>query len=153
MQIEDVHPSESFLKSNELAVAAKNAAVAAENQLKTKEFEARQTEATAKGAADSAIQRARGEAEATRLNAEAEKVKLELQGKGEQVRLESEIKALGSAEYYIKYLQAKAQLNWRGDVPQVTTGTGAGANFVLPLPPLGREGANPAPSAPLSGPH
>jgi len=136
MQIEEVKPSDAFLTSNEEAVKAKNAAIAAENQLKTVQFQAQQVAATAKGAADAAIEQARGQAESVRLNAEAEKTRLQLQGVGEQSRLEAEVKAMGGTpDNYIKYLQAKAALKWNGDVPMVTAGTGSNTNLIVPLPP------------------
>jgi regulator of protease activity HflC (stomatin/prohibitin superfamily) len=152
LQIKSIRPSDSFMASIDAATMAKNEAVKAENQLKTKGFEAQQVAATAKGAADAAIENARGQAESVRLNAQAnadatvlaataEKTKLELQGKGEQARLASEISALGGSGQYIEYLNAKARLRWDGSVPQVQAGNGSATNLVLPLPSLATKSA------------
>jgi regulator of protease activity HflC (stomatin/prohibitin superfamily) len=143
VQIEEVKPSEAFLRSNEDAVKAKNAAVAAENQLKTVQFQAQQAAATAKGAADAAIEQARGQAESVRLNAEADKTRLQLLGEGEQARLQAEIKAFGdNPDVYVRYLQARAVMNWKGEVPQFTAGAGTNTNLIVPLPPVASYAPN-----------
>ena len=151
LQIAAIRPSENFMHSIDEATMAKNAAIAAENQLRTKQFEAQQVAATAKGMADAAIENARGQAQSTLLNAQAEKTKLVLTGQGHQANLEAQIKPFGSPDKYIDYLKAKAALNWNGQLPQVQTGgSGAGTNFVIPLPPLsgyGTKTASPAPAA------
>ena len=138
LQISDIRPSENFMKSIDLATMAKNAAVAAENQLRTKQFEAQQAAATAKGQADAAIEAARGQAESTRLNAEANKLKLVLEGEGLKANLESQIAGIGGAEKYLQYMQAKAALNWNGQTPQIMSGGGTGSspNLIITLPAL-----------------
>jgi modulator of FtsH protease HflC len=142
LQITAIKPSEAFMRSIDEATMAKNAAIAAENQLRTKQFEAQQVAATAKGAADAAIEAARGQAQSVLLNAQAEKQRLVLTGAGQETNLEDQIKPFGSADKYIEYLKAKAALNWNGQVPQVQTGggSGTGVNFVLPLPPFSTYG-------------
>jgi len=132
LQISSIKPSDTFMRSIDEATKAKNAAIAAENQKRTRQFEADQLVIAAKGEADSKIERARGDAESTRLNAEADKTRLELQGKGEQSRLEAEIKPFSSPENYIRYLEAKAKLNWNGQQPQIVAGTGASTNLIIP---------------------
>jgi regulator of protease activity HflC (stomatin/prohibitin superfamily) len=72
LQIAAITPSANFMKSIDEATMAKNSAIAAENQLRTKQFEAQQVAATAKGKADATIEEARGQAESTRLNANAQ---------------------------------------------------------------------------------
>ncbi|MGX9726507.1 MAG: SPFH domain-containing protein [Candidatus Electronema sp. VV] len=67
LQIAAITPSSAFMASNEEAVKAKNAAVAAENTKKTKQFEADQLVIKAKGDADSAIEAARGRSESMLL--------------------------------------------------------------------------------------
>ena len=138
LQISAIRPSENFMRSIDQATMAKNAAIAAENQLRTKQFEAQQVAATAKGQADASIEQARGQAESTRLNAEANKLKLVLEGEGLKANLESQITAVGGAEKFISYLQAKAAQNWNGQTPQIMSGGGAGAgpNIIIPLPGL-----------------
>lgn len=134
LQIAGIRPSDAFMKSIDDATMAKNQAIAAENTKRTRQFEADQGVITAKGIAEAKIEAARGEAESVRLKAEAEKRRLELEGQGEKARLEAEIKSFGTADNYIKYLQAKAALNWTGEVPQVIAGGNAGgANLVIPL--------------------
>lgn len=138
LQISAIRPSENFMKSIDQATMAKNAAIAAENQLRTKQFEAQQVAATAKGQADASIEQARGQAESTRLNAEANKLKLVLEGEGLKANLESQITAVGGADKFISYLQAKAAQNWNGQTPQIMSGGGAGTgpNIIIPLPGL-----------------
>jgi modulator of FtsH protease HflC len=141
LQITAIKPSDAFMRSIDEATMAKNAAIAAENQLRTKQFEAQQVAATAKGAADAAIESARGQAESILLTAKAEKTKLVVTGEGQQSNLEAQIKPFGGADKYIEYLKAKSALNWNGQLPQVQTGgNGAGLNFVLPLTPFSGYG-------------
>lgn len=123
------------MKSIDQATMAKNAAIAAENQLRTKEFEAKQVAATAKGQADASIEQARGQAESTRLNAEANKLKLVLEGEGLKASLDNQIAALGGADKYLQYLTAKAAQNWNGQTPQIMSGGGSGSapNLIIPL--------------------
>lgn len=132
LQIAGITPSPAFMASNELAVKAKNDAVAAENTKRTIQFQADQVVIKAKGEADAAIESARGEAESVKLKAEAHKKQLEMEGSGQQSRLGDEIKPFGSADKYIDYLRAKAVLNWKGDVPQIQAGSGSSTNLVIP---------------------
>jgi regulator of protease activity HflC (stomatin/prohibitin superfamily) len=134
LQIASIRPSDAFMASNEAAVRAKNEAVAAENTKRTKQFEADQRVIQAKGDADSAIEAARGRAEAVRLEAEANKIKLVLEGSGQESRIDAEIKPFGSPERYVQYLQAKAALQWNGQMPQVMSGSGSGSTLVVPIP-------------------
>ena len=135
LQISDIRPSENFMRSIDQATMAKNAAIAAENQLRTKQFEAQQAAATAKGQADAAIEQARGQAESTRLNAEANKLKLVLEGEGLKANLVSQIEAMGGPDKYLQYLTSKAALNWNGQTPQIMSGGGSGSapNLIIPL--------------------
>jgi regulator of protease activity HflC (stomatin/prohibitin superfamily) len=82
LQIAAIKPSENFMHSIDQATMAKNAAVAAENQLRTKQFEAQQVAATAKGAADAQVEQARGQAESAKIVANAEKIRLTLTADG-----------------------------------------------------------------------
>jgi regulator of protease activity HflC (stomatin/prohibitin superfamily) len=134
LQIAGIKPSDSFMVSNELAVKAKNDAIAAENTKRTRQFEADQQVIKAKGEADGAIESAKGRAAAVRLEAEANKTKLELEGAGQEARLSAEIKPFGSPERYIQYLSAKAALNWNGQQPQVVSGGGGSTNLLVPIP-------------------
>ena len=137
LQIANIKPSENFMRSIDEATMAKNGAIAAENQLRTKQFEAQQVAATAKGQADAAIEQARGQAESTRLNAEANKQKLVLEGEGLKANLENQIAAFGNSDRYVQYLQSKAALNWNGQMPQIMSGgNGPGANLIVPIPAL-----------------
>ncbi len=137
LQIASIKPSENFMRSIDEATMAKNGAIAAENQLRTKQFEAQQVAATAKGAADAAIEQARGQAQSTKVNAEANKEKLELEGAGLKANLEAQMAPFGGPDKYVLYLQAKAALNWNGQTPQImTSGGGSATNLILPLPAL-----------------
>ena len=148
LQIAGIIPSPAFMASNEEAVKAKNAAVAAENTKKTRQFEADQQVIKAKGAADSAIEEARGKAQSVLLEAEANKTKLELEGRGQQARIEAEIRPFGSPDKYIDYLKAMAALKWNGQQPQVMAGSGGSTNLIVPVPMPGSGSPAPAPAAP-----
>jgi len=135
LQIVAITPSPAFMASNELAVKAKNDAVAAENTKRTRQFEADQIVIKAKGDADGAIEAARGRAESTRIEAEGSRTRMVLEGQGQEASLESQIKPLGSPDKYIEYLRAKAALQWNGQVPLITSGTsGANQNLIIPIP-------------------
>jgi modulator of FtsH protease HflC len=110
LQIASITPSRAFLQSNEAAVNAKNAAVAAENQKRTKQFEADQVVITAKGKADAVVEAARGDAESVRLAAEAEKDRRIAEAKG----ITAQVQAFGSAAAYVDWVRAST---WKGDVP------------------------------------
>jgi modulator of FtsH protease HflC len=140
LQIAAITPSENFMASIDQATMAKNAAIAAQNELRTKEFQAQQVAATAKGAADAAIENARGQAEATRLNAEANKTKLVLEGEGLKESFAAQISPFGDVEKFIKYLNAKAVLNWNGQYPQIMSGgNGSGPTLIVPVPSMGQS--------------
>jgi membrane protease subunit HflC len=145
LQIASIKPSAAFMASIDAATQAKNSAIKAENELRTRQFEAQQVAATAKGAADAAIENARGAAEATRLSAEAEKTRLVLTGEGQQASLTAQIKPFGNVDKYIEYLRAQAALKWNGQQPQIVTGNGAGTTLVVPVPSLGIYKESPKP--------
>jgi len=134
LQIAGITPSSAFMASNEEAVKAKNAAVAAENTKKTRQFEADQIVIKAKGDADSAIEAARGRSESTLLEAQANKTRQVLEGEGLEARLAAEIKPFGTPEKYVEYLKAKATLNWNGQQPQIVAGSGSATNLIVPVP-------------------
>lgn len=137
LQIVGITPSSAFMASNELAVKAKNDAVAADNTKRTKQFEADQKVITAKGEADSAIEAATGRASSVKIEAEADKAKLILEGEGEEANLKAQISAFGNAELYIKYVQAEAQLKWNGTPPQIMSGNGGSVpNIIVPMASL-----------------
>lgn len=115
LQIAAITPSAAFMTSNEAAVNAKNAAVAAENTKRTRQFEADQVVITAKGAADAVIEKARGDAESVRLRAEAEKDRRIAEAKG----VTAQVQAFGSATAYNDWIRAN---NWKGDVPTYMAG-------------------------------
>ena len=117
LQIPSIEPSAAFLKSNEDAVNAKNMAVAAENQKRTKQFQADQVVITAKGAADAVVEKARGDAEAIKLTADAEQYRMIAESKG----FVAKVNAFGSAAAYNDWWRTT---QWKGEVP---TYVGAGA--------------------------
>ena len=139
LQIAGITPSPAFMASNEEAVKAKNAAVAAENTKKTRQFEADQIVIKAKGDAESAIEAARGRSESTLLEAQANKTKQVLEGEGLEVRLAAEIKPFGTPEKYVEYLKAKATLNWNGQQPQIIAGSGSSTNLIVPVPGISNK--------------
>jgi membrane protease subunit HflC len=117
LQLPEIKPSPQFLASNAAAVNAKNAAVAAENTKRTKQFEADQVVITAKGAADAAIEEARGASQSAKLNADGEKYRLLAQADG----LRAEVSAFGSPAEYVEYIRSGQ--GWNGVLPTTTYGS------------------------------
>ena len=87
----------------------------------------------AKGDAESAYAKAEGAARAqlTRAKAEAEGTKL--RGDAEASAIHAKIEAAGGVDGYAHQLQAQAMLNWKGEVPQISTGGGNGNGAQMPL--------------------
>ena len=95
---------------------------------------AQQKVIAAKGQADSAIESATGAAKSAVIQAEADKTKQVLDGEGQAARLKLEISAFNnSPDLYIRYLQARAQLQWNGQSPQVVGGSGSQQAIVVPI--------------------
>ncbi|MEY4768636.1 MAG: hypothetical protein RL637_1275 [Pseudomonadota bacterium] len=135
LQIAQIIYSPTFVESNENAVKAKNEAVAEQNKQVVETAKAQQKVITAKGLADSAIESATGAAKSAVIRAEADKTKQILDGEGQASRLKLEISAFNNnPELYIRYLQAKAQLQWNGQTPQVMTGSNANPAVIIPMP-------------------
>lgn len=125
LQIAAIKPSDSFIRSNEEAVRAKNAAVAAQNTKKTRQYEADQRVIAAKGQAESVV-----------LAAKADADRIQLQGAAMAKRIELAVNALGGdPALYVQYLKASAMNKWNGSsVPQViSTGDGQSMPIVVPI--------------------
>jgi len=134
LQIAQIIYSPTFVQSNENAVRAKNDAVAEQNKQVVETAKAQQKVIAAKGQADSAIESATGAAKSAVIRAEADKTKQILDGEGQAARLKLEIAAFNnSPDLYIRYLQARAQLNWNGQSPQVVGGSGSQQAIVVPI--------------------
>ncbi|MDO9105063.1 MAG: SPFH domain-containing protein [Methylovulum sp.] len=132
LQIAQIVYSPAFVQSNENAVKAKNDAVAEQNKQVVETAKAQQKVIAAKGLADSAIESATGAARSVVIEAEANKTKQVLDGEGQAARLKLEISAFNNnPELYIRYLQAKAQLQWNGQSPQVVSAGGSGQNAII----------------------
>lgn len=135
LQIAQIIYSPTFVQSNENAVRAKNDAVAEQNKQVVETAKAQQKVIAAKGLADSAIEAATGSAKSAVIRAEADKTKQILDGEGQAARLKLEISAFNSnPELYIRYLQARAQLQWNGQSPQVVGGANSQQAVVVPIP-------------------
>lgn len=135
LQIAQIIYSPTFVQSNENAVKAKNDAVAEQNKQVVETAKAQQKVIAAKGLADSAIESATGAAKSAVIRAEADKTKQILDGEGQAARLKLEISAFNSSpELYIRYLQARAQLQWNGQSPQVVGGANGQQAVVVPIP-------------------
>ncbi|MGD0959983.1 MAG: SPFH domain-containing protein [Methylomonas sp.] len=131
LQLAQIIYSPAFIQSNENAVKAKNDAVAEQNKQVVETAKAQQKVISAKGEADAAIEAATGAARSVVINAEADKDKQALDGEGQAARLKLEIGVFNNnPELYIKYLQAKAQLQWNGQSPLVVSG-GNGQNAIV----------------------
>jgi len=134
LQIAQIIYSPTFVESNENAVRAKNDAVAEQNKQVVETAKAQQKVIAAKGQADSAIESATGAAKSAVIRAEADKTKQILDGEGQAARLKLEIAAFNnSPDLYIRYLQARAQLHWNGQSPQVVGGSGSQQAIVVPI--------------------
>jgi regulator of protease activity HflC (stomatin/prohibitin superfamily) len=134
LQIAQIIYSPTFVQSNENAVRAKNDAVAEQNKQVVETAKAQQKVIAAKGLADSAIEEATGAAKSAVIQAEADKTKQLLDGEGQAARLKLEISAFNnSPDLYIRYLQARAQLQWNGQSPQVVSGAGGQQAIVVPI--------------------
>lgn len=141
LQIAQIIYSSTFVQSNENAVRAKNDAVAEQNKQVVETAKAQQQVIAAKGLADSEIESATGAAKSAVIRAEADKTKQILDGEGQAARLKLEISAFNNnSELYIRYLQAKAQLQWNGQSPQVVSGTGSNQAIVVPISTSGLSG-------------
>jgi regulator of protease activity HflC (stomatin/prohibitin superfamily) len=141
LQIAQIIYSPTFVQSNENAVRAKNDAVAEQNKQVVETAKAQQKVIAAKGLADSAIEEATGAAKSAVIQAEADKTKQLLDGEGQAARLKLEISAFNnSPELYIRYLQARAQLQWNGQSPQVVSGAGGQQAIVVPITSPGFSG-------------
>ena len=135
LQIAQIIYSPTFVQSNENAVKAKNDAVAEQNKQVVETAKAQQKVIAAKGQADSEIEAATGSAKSAVIRAQADKTKQVLDGEGQAARLKLEISAFNnSPELYIRYLQARAQLQWNGQSPQVVGGANSQQAIVVPLP-------------------
>jgi regulator of protease activity HflC (stomatin/prohibitin superfamily) len=134
LQIAQIIYSPTFVQSNENAVRAKNDAVAEQNKQVVETAKAQQKVIAAKGLADSAIESATGAAKSAVIRAEADKTKQILDGEGQAARLKLEISAFNnSPDLYIRYLQARAQLQWNGQSPQVVGGAGSQQAIIVPV--------------------
>jgi modulator of FtsH protease HflC len=136
LQIARIEPSANFMKSIDEATMAKNAAIRAENDLRTRQFEAQQVAATAKGQADAAIEHARGASQSVLLNAAAEQERLirvatgeaearkttsaaeaqaqEVVGLAMAKSLKAQTDALSAGSQFAEYTKA---LRWNGALP------------------------------------
>jgi modulator of FtsH protease HflC len=114
LQIPSIEPSPEFLASNAAAVNAKNAAVAAENQKRTVQFEADQRVIAATGTANSVKAKADGDAYAVKVTADAEQYRMIAESKG----FIAKINAFGSAEAYNQWWRTE---KWDGTVPTYVT--------------------------------
>jgi regulator of protease activity HflC (stomatin/prohibitin superfamily) len=134
LQIAQIIYSPTFVQSNENAVRAKNDAVAEQNKQVVETAKAQQKVIAAKGLADSAIESATGAAKSAVIRAEADKTKQILDGEGQAARLKLEISAFNnSPDLYIRYLQARAQLQWNGQSPQVVGGANSQQAIIVPV--------------------
>lgn len=134
LQIQQMPPSDAFVRSNEQAVIAKNKVLLEQNNERIRTAQAEQAVITADGARRAAIEAARGASDATRILAEADRQKRELEGQGQAALTEVGIEVFASPEMYNRYLAAKAALNWNGVRPQVSV-SGGGTAVVVPALP------------------
>lgn len=88
----------------------------------------------AKGDAESQYAKAEGVARAQLTQAKAEAEGTKLRGDAEALAIHAKIEAAGGVDGYARQLQAQAALNWKGDVPQISTGMGAIGQMPVIIP-------------------
>ena len=104
----------------------------------------------AQAEANGNLARARADAEGNLLKAKADSEALRLRGEGDAAATRARIEAAGSADNYIRQIDAQSKLRWNGQVPQFMLG-GGGANaptMPIILPMQGPAAAPAAQSAP-----
>jgi membrane protease subunit HflC len=104
----------------------------------------------AQAEANGNLARARADAEGNLLKAKADAEALRLRGEGDAAATRARIEAAGSADNYIRQIDAQSKLRWNGQVPQFMLG-GAGTNaptMPIILPMQGPAAAPAAQSAP-----
>lgn len=87
----------------------------------------------AKGDAESAYAKAEGAARAMLTKAKADAEGTKLRGDAEASAIHAKIEAAGGVDGYARQLQAQAMLNWKGEVPQISTGGAGGNGAQMPL--------------------
>ena len=109
----------------------------AEQDRERAKVEAQTVIVRAKGDAESAYAKAEGAARAQLTQAKAEAEGTKLRGEAEASAIHAKIEAAGGVDGYAHQLQAQAMLNWKGEVPQISTGgggNGGGAQMPLIIP-------------------
>ncbi len=147
VQLAALNFSQAYEESINQATLSKTAKLKAELERDRKKIEAEAAVAEATGRANaeiegargrklSAIAAAEGEAESIALRAKADAGAIAARGAAEAEALRAKVLAGGGAESYVKYVQAQAALNWKGDVPSTMLSGGSGATSIamLPLP-------------------
>ena len=119
VQIADIRYSDSFVASVNAAVQAKNAAVAAENNVNRVKYEADQAREKAAGEADAAVRMAQGHKDASVLAAEGEARALQLKGDANAKAILAQATALASNPLYVQYVTATT---WNGQLPTTMLG-------------------------------
>jgi membrane protease subunit HflC len=142
----------TFKFSAEYEAAVNNSTLARAAKLKAEQdkeravIDAEATKVRASGEAEAAIQQARGqaesnlarakaEAEATLLRGQSEAAATRARGEAEAEVTAAKIKAAGGIDGLVRQMQAQAALNWKGEVPSITSGAnGASMPLIVPLP-------------------
>jgi membrane protease subunit HflC len=111
----------------------------ADAQAARAEGQARAQLTQAQAEANGNLARARAEAEGNLAMAKADAEALRLRGESEAAATRVQIEAAGGADNYIRQIDTRAKLLWKGDVPQFVVG-GAGANaaampIIVPITP------------------
>lgn len=134
VQIPQLDFSTQYKEAVNRATLARAQRVQAEQDRERARVEAETVIVKAKGEADSQVARAEGEARARIAQAKASAEATRLNGEAEAGATQAKIAAAGGVEGFVRQLQAQAALNWKGTVPQIMTGAGAGAQLPIVLP-------------------
>jgi len=132
LQLPLIKYSDTFVKSNESVIRAKNEAAAESSKVATEQYKADQKVKAAEGEARQAIAAADGKAKSIKMaadadayailaNAKANSESLRLRGDGESLRLKAEAEALGGPVNYTAYIEAQGHAKWTGGVPASVT--------------------------------
>lgn len=115
----------------------------ADAQAARAEGQARAQLTQAQAEANGNLARARAEAEGNLAKAKAEAEAVRLRGEGEAAATRVQIEAAGGAENYLRQIEARSKLRWKGDVPQfVLGGTGAAPSTPVIVPITATPRAN-----------
>jgi len=143
LQIPAIKYSDTFVASVELAVKAKNDAIAAENTVNRIRYEGEQKVVTAKAEAEAQVARAQAQKQSKVLEAEGEARGIELRAAAEAQGIRARGEALRDNARVIELTLAQ---RWTGQPPQTILGGGGTVPFFNLTPPAAEPDKQEAPA-------